>query len=140
MKHLIPKVSLIFLASFILFGCENQLVSISDVKTCLQESVVKNLCGIEKTVFRKDAPEIFVTAKMQNASEGAEITFVWTYMSENLEIDRVSAVSKNNGSVKIYSSLPKPEFEEGWPIGDYEIIISISDNSFEPVIKTFRVM
>lgn len=131
------KVALIVLLAIGLSACSFSVstASISDVKTGSEiedGEVVK-----EVKVFATDAPQIFVTAKLNNAPEGTKLTFLWRYLEDGgTDIDSVT-VETESGQNLAKSSLSMPT--EGWPPGDYEVVLKLDTDNSEPVRKKFSV-
>lgn len=109
--------------------------NLSNVKTGLEvkgSEVVK-----EVKVFSPDAPEIFVSANVNNAPDGTKLTFIWRYLEgKGQDIDSVSLVTESGQNVA-KSSLSKPT--QGWPPGDYEVVLKLSTDNSTPVRKKFQV-
>jgi len=113
-------------------------VSMSEIKTCL--SPVENICETEQTEFARDAAEIFVTAIINDATPNTKIDFNWKFINGNLEIDTNTLTSDQAGTVRLKSSLPKPLFEGGWPVGTYQILIKVQDHpEMRTIVKEFSI-
>jgi hypothetical protein len=83
---------------------------------------------IEKTdTFSTDTSEIFLSAKFSNAPSETEITSEWVYVEGEVEdlkdylIDTTSI--EVSGTDYLFFSMPSPD--QGWPIGQYEVILYI---------------
>lgn len=71
--------------------------------------------------FKPDAPEFICLAAVLRAPPETKITFVWTYKTQNIEIDR--AVVSVSGSKAVNSRLTRGE--KPWPLGDYVVHVYI---------------
>ena len=73
--------------------------------------------------YKPDAPEFICLAAVLRAPPETKITFVWTYKTQNIEIDR--AVVDVSGSKAVTSRLTRGE--NPWPVGDYVVRVYIDD-------------
>jgi len=73
--------------------------------------------------YKPDAPEFICLAAVLKAPPETKITFVWTYKTQNIEIDR--AVVDVSGSKAVHSTLTRGE--NPWPVGDYVVHVYIDD-------------
>ena len=136
MKKMIPILA--FLSAIIVFSsCNFSTANISDVKMCT--SIADNQCSADKPVFSTNTAEIFVSCHLNNAPNDTDVEFAWFYLGqERIPIDAVVLNSGEIiGNLKLNSSLSRPN--NGWPEGDYEIVITILGTEKEPVIKSFWV-
>lgn len=125
--------------SFIASACSTSVstANISGVKTCTEPSPDTGLCDEDQEVFSADTPSIAVTTELNNAPEGTELTFFWRYMEgEGVDIDSATIVSEN-GTNTAQSTLAGPE--NGWPAGEYEVVLDLGIENSESVTKSFRV-
>ncbi|MFK5855330.1 MAG: hypothetical protein QM503_04300 [Bacteroidota bacterium] len=139
MKKLIFLFGCVIIASIILSSCEFEVTTahIKDIKTCIYLN--GDLCEHENPIFSPNDPQIYVSCKLKNAPENTLVTFVWTYVEGNpIIIDKVTLNSSDYGiDVDLNSRLSQPN--SGWPIGSYEVVISIGNNDSSPHIKSFEV-
>lgn len=139
MKNITEFLGFTLMASIILTSCEFEVTTahIKDVKTCVYIS--GDLCDQENSVFNPNDPQIYVSCKLRNAPENTLVTFVWTYVEGNpIVIDEITLNSSDYGiNVDMNSSLSRPN--NGWPKGNYEVVIKIGDNDGSPKVKTFKV-
>lgn len=104
---------------------------------CSVDSFVDGECTEDQTEFARDTEELFVTIELKNApEEGTEITFTWRYLDE--DIDSISFEPGLNTGI-IFSNLPMPSFNGGWPAGTYQVTISLNSDNSDPIIKEFTV-
>ena len=96
---------------------------------------------IEKTAtFGVDAPEIFLSAKFSNAPSDTEIMAEWVYVEGEAEdlrdylIDAVSIYVAGTDYLSFSLSMP----EQGWPQGQYEVILYIDGEEAETVSFTVQ--
>jgi len=79
------------------------------------------------STFTTDIPEIFCSAKMNNAPADTKVTGKWVYVSgeakdlSNFEID--SATLNIDGTAYFSMSLSRPT--NGWPKGSYKLVYLI---------------
>ena len=128
----------VFFGAIAIFNsCNFSTANISDVKMCT--SITDNQCSTDKPVFNTNTPEIFVSCHLNNAPNDTEVEFAWFYLEQDrIPIDAVVLNSGDNiGTLNLNSSLSRPN--NGWPTGDYEIIITILDTEKEPMVKQFWV-
>lgn len=123
--------------AFVMHSCNVSTARITDVMVC--ESVTDNLCPADQPVFSSDAPDIYCSTVVKNAPGGTPVTFSWFYQGESrVAIDAVTLETPEGGtSFNLQSSLSRPT--NGWPIGMYEVVISLGTDNTEPVVKTFVV-
>ncbi len=111
--------------------------SLSEVKTCVEPEADSGLCDEDQEIFATDVPQITVTAELNSAPEGTELTFLWRYMEgEGEDIDSVAVVSQD-GTNTVQSSLLSPD--SGWPPGEYEVILDLDTDDSDSILKSFRV-
>lgn len=107
----------------------------SDLKTGLEikdSEVVKN---VDK--FKTDTPQIFASAKLNNAPDGTEVTITWKYLEgKGIVIDSVNLTTKSGENV-VNSTLTKPP--TNWPPGKYEVVFKINTDNAKPARKSFTV-
>jgi hypothetical protein len=94
---------------------------------------------IEKTnTFSVDTPEIFLSAKFSNAPSDTEIMTEWVYVEdEGLGDYLIDAVSIYvTGTNYLAFSMPMPG--QGWPQGQYEVIVYVDGEEVETVPFTVQ--
>jgi len=125
-----------FLISF-LNACNFSTANISDIKVC--SSINDNQCTTDKAIFNTNTPEIFVSCHLNNPPQNTQVEFAWFYLGDKrIPIDSVVLSSGENiGKLNLNSSLSKPN--NGWPTGDYEIVITLLETEKEPLTKQFEV-
>ncbi len=137
MKTKILSLFLIASCVFIMASsCEVSTANLTDVKMC--EIPEGDLCAEDQAEFATDLEEIYVTAVLNNAPEGTQVTFYWRYLDEDpvVEIDSVT-VDIEEVTSSIYSALTAPP--AGWPTGRYEVELKIHTDNAEPVKKQFEI-
>lgn len=126
-----------FFSFLLLLSCNFNSANINDVKVCT--SVTNNQCSVDKPFFEPNTPRIFASCHLNNAPADTQVEFAWFYLGqERIPIDAVTLNSGDNiGTVNMQSSLSRPN--NGWPLGDYEVVITILGTDKEPVVKAFWV-
>ena len=90
-------------------------------------------------VFTPDTPEIFCSVNLSNAPSDTEVSSEWIYVKSELEdvadylIDEVSITT--DGTRYVPFSVPRPD--NGWPTGDYKVVLYLDGN--EKTSVTFKV-
>jgi outer membrane biogenesis lipoprotein LolB len=130
MSKFIPAI----FAAFLLTACNISTANLSDVMSCTETQDV--LCAEDITTFATDTPEIYVSALLNNAPEGTLTTFSWRYITDDYHIDSITLESVDTATT-LQSSLNMPT--EGWPVGEYEVVLSINTDNSEPVHKKFSI-
>lgn len=85
--------------------------------------------------FPRAVSEIYGTALIAGVGKGKEITTKLFYVTQNLEVLSVTKDLAGSGEVTFTFAFPKPS--NGWPKGDYRLVISTSDGGTKTV--TFQV-
>jgi hypothetical protein len=88
-----------------------------------------------QSTFPRSVGEIHGTAFIAGVSTGKEITTQLFYVTRSLEVLSVTKDLTGSGEVTYTFAFPKPS--NGWPPGDYRLVISTSDGSTKTV--TFQV-
>jgi len=137
-KNIIIFIAIVVIG-FVIYngGCNFSTANINDVKMCT--SVNDNQCASDNSVFSQGTAEIFVSCHLNNAPNDTDVEFAWFYYGqEKVAIDAVKLNSGDNiGTINLQSSLSRPN--NGWPIGEYEIVITILETEKDPIIKKFSV-
>ena len=113
-----------------LVGCEGEVsfttASLSEATMC--QSVDKDMRPVNATsVFNADTPEIFCSVKLSNAPPDTEIKAEWIYIEgeaeglENYMIDEWSVITE--GTHYFSTSMTRPY--DGWPMGEYKVVLYI---------------
>lgn len=110
---------------------------IEEVKIC--DQISGSICQIDKAIFETNTPQIYVSCELRNPPGETQVQFSWYYLQNGrTEIDAVILDNGDEiGNVDMYSTLSRPN--NGWPKGDYEVVIKILDTEKDPVIKSFYV-
>lgn len=131
-------ISILFVVAFLgLTSCNFDSSNITDVKMCT--ALNDNQCDMDKPVFDAYTPTIYVSAHLNNAPTDTQVSFGWFYLGDDrILIDTVTLSSGDNiGTLNLQSGLSKPT--NGWPAGDYEVVITIIGTEKEPIVKQFWV-
>ena len=78
--------------------------------------------------FAPDTPVIYCSVKLSNAPDDTEIRSDWIYIKGELALKEHlidSAILTAGGTQYLSESLTSPD--EGWPRGDYKIVMYIND-------------
>lgn len=130
-------VLVIFLVIVLSFFFDLNTAHIEEVKIC--DRISGSICQVDKPIFETNTPQIYVSCELKNPPGETQVQFSW-YFIEN-ERTKIDSVVLNNedeiGNVDMYSSLNRPN--NGWPKGDYEVIIKILDTEKDPIVKSFYV-
>jgi hypothetical protein len=126
-----------FIIIAIVFDLDLNSAHIENVIVCTE--LAGEDCGNDQTFFQTNSPQIVVSCKLKNPPTETKVEFTWNYLSNGLtKIDAVVLNSGDHiGTVNMHSSLSRPN--NGWPVGDYEVIIRILDTEKEPISKKFFV-
>ncbi|RLD37836.1 MAG: hypothetical protein DRI74_05580 [Bacteroidetes bacterium] len=102
-------------------------------------SITDNQCPADNPVFNTNTPEIFLSCHLNNAPNDTDVEFAWFYLGQDkIPIDAVVLNSGENiGTLNLNSSLIRPN--NGWPMGNYEVVITIVGTEKEPITKSFQV-
>jgi hypothetical protein len=95
----------------------------------MAENVNEDLSPLNATdVFNIDAPEIHCSVKLSNAPVDTEVKGEWIYVEgegenvENYLIDSTILITEGTRYLDFSLSIP----DNGWPIGEYELVLSIN--------------
>lgn len=113
-----------------LTGCGGEVsfttASLSEATMC--QSVDENMQPVDATnVFTTDTPEIFCSVKLSNAPPDTEIKAEWIYIEGELEdvsnyqIDEWSTTTDGTRYISVAVTRPY----DGWPRGDYKVVLYI---------------
>mgnify|MGYP006879611488 CR=1 FL=1 len=99
-----------------------------------------DICETNNLIISPSDPNIYVSCKLKNAPQNTRVTFIWKYNDgeNSITIDEISLNSSDIGvNGDLNSSLSKPY--NGWPLGKYEVEISIDGDENDPRNKYFEV-
>lgn len=88
-----------------------------------------------RSIFPTSVAEIYGTALIAGAKKGQGVTTELFYMTKNLSVLSSTDNLPNDGEVTLTFAFPKPA--NGWPKGNYKLVISIADGATKTV--TFQV-
>ena len=138
MKKFFKYLFLIIIGIIILsFFFDLNSAHIEDVKMC--NSLGSNECTSDKPVFKPNTAQIFISCKLENPPMDTKVEFTWYYLMDGrTKIDAVIINSGEEiGTINLHSSLNQPN--NGWPLGDYEVVIKILETEKDPIIKSFWI-
>jgi hypothetical protein len=95
----------------------------------------KGVVAEHQSQFPTSVAEIYGTALISGAKKGQGVTTELFYMTKNLSVLTSTDNLPNDGEVTLTFAFPKPS--NGWPKGDYKLVISIADGATKTV--TFQV-
>lgn len=130
------------LGAMSLLACEVSTADLTNVKICNNATDSSGDCAEDITLFKTTDPVIYLSANLDNAPDGTTVTATWNYLkgdlgNEKQEIDTVTATSKDSGTLPFHASLSAPT--NGWPKGDYEVVLSLSSDNSTPITKQFSI-
>lgn len=130
------SIALVLALAIILSACSFSISTASLSHTRTGDTVKNNEVVKEVRVFNPDTPEIIVSTHLNKAPEGTKLMFSWRYLEGRVQdIDSVTVKTKSSENIA-KSSLSRPN--QGWPTGNYEVVLKLGDNS-KPVHKKFSV-
>jgi len=139
MKKFFKYLALIIIAIIVLaiFVGDLNSAHIENVKVCTELS--GESCENNQVFFQSNSPQIVVSCELKNPPTNTKVEFSWNYLSNGLtKIDAVTLSSGDHiGTLNMHSSLNRPN--NGWPTGDYEVVIRILDTEKEPYVKKFSI-
>ncbi|MBN1152709.1 MAG: hypothetical protein JXA58_05800 [Dehalococcoidia bacterium] len=142
MRTSVRRAMLVLLAACLmgasLAGCGGEVsfttASLSEATMCLGvDGDSKPLNPTDE--FSVNTPEIFCSVKLSNAPDDTEVLAEWVYVKgeaegvEDYVIDTVSVTA--GGTVYMWFSLERPD--TGWPVGEYELNLSVDGKKKETV-------
>ena len=95
----------------------------------------KGVVTEHQSKFPTSVAEIYGTALISGAKKGQGVTTELFYMTKNLSVLTSTDNLPNDGEVTLTFAFPKPS--NGWPKGDYKLVISIAGGATKAV--TFQV-
>ena len=98
-------------------------------------------CITEMAVLPVTSPGVRVKANVSTAPVGTTVEARWRYvegiLGASMDIETVSLTKNDEAITWVQSSLKQPE--GGWPIGEYEVALSVPPDSADITIKRFFV-
>lgn len=139
-KYIMRNSLLIILIAILLNSCEYSVTTahIENITTCV--TMEGEICKSSVSIFSPLDKIIYVSCELKNAPQNTLVTFIWKYTDgkDPIIIDKITLNSSDIGiNVDLSSSLSIPY--NGWPIGKYEIDISIDGQNNNPIVKYFEV-
>jgi len=132
---------LLIVLSLILFssGCKYKLNSIiiDNIKIC--STITGNQCLSDNPNFSPSTKQVFVSCTIKNAPRNTNIDFSWFYNGQSKTIITSSQLNPDyhTESYVLYNSIQRPL--NGWPVGEYEVKISLIGTDKETIVKKFTV-
>ncbi len=121
------------------FGCKTKSNSIiiDNIKMC--SNITGTQCQSDNPNFSPSAKQVFISCTIKNISRDTNVDFSWFYNGQTKTIITSSQIvpDRHSDESLIYSSISKPI--NGWPIGEYEVKISIVGTDKETIVKKFTV-
>lgn len=132
--------SLLGVCMGVLVGCSSKVDrQPTNVVLCARNAQYE--CFDSQLTFSANTADIMVNAGLENVLEQTQITVQWTYLDGELgqpvEIDSTIFEKTDGGVISMYAILSRPD--NGWPQGDYEVVLSSDENNVEPVIVPFAI-
>ena len=113
--------------------------SLSDLQVCT--SINSDFqCDSNASQFDTTTPEINASVVINDASPDNEVTFVWTFVDSDLEIDAVTYSLSNldkSDRYQIASFLSIPN--NGWPTGNYQVEVFLDDVNTSSIARQFSI-
>jgi len=129
----------VFYFATFLAGCNTNISSttIDNVKMC--SSIAGQQCQSDNPNFSPSTNEVYISCALKNSVKNTSVDFSWYYNGKHRMLITSTQVNPGTQSSTyfIHSSLTRPG--NGWPIGEYEVKISIIGSNKEPLIKKFTV-
>lgn len=132
---IMPILSIVILSS-----CEFEVTTAHIENITICSALDGEICESGIAIFNPTDPTIHVSCKLKNAPNNTLVTFIWKYTEgeEPIIIDEITLNSSDKGiNLNMHTSLSKPYND--WPIGKYEIEITIHDSSNAPLVKYFEI-
>ncbi|MDO9510604.1 MAG: hypothetical protein Q7J34_02490 [Bacteroidales bacterium] len=128
---------MVLLTGAVFTACNVTTANLSDIKMC--EQLDGKLCAADQIVFTTNAAELYLSCKLNNAPAETKVKFSWFFLGEEkVFIDEVALTTDGSQTqYELHSSLSKPN--NGWPAGNYEVIITIDANEASSITKLFSI-
>jgi hypothetical protein len=95
----------------------------------------KGVVAQHQSNFTSSAADIYGTALIAGATKGQAVTTELFYVTKKLKIISSTDDLTEDGEVTFIFAFPKPD--KGWPLGDYKLVITLTDRATKSV--TFQV-
>ena len=113
--------------------------TLENIKMCV-EKPENQTCASDTAQFNTTTPKIFATADLKYAPEGTKVKIDWKYLGGDTvkatDIASVDLVTKSDTNI-VFSNLNAPP--NGFPEGNYEVVISLGIDNSKPISKQFSV-
>ena len=113
--------------------------TLENIKMCV-EKPENQTCASDTAQFNTTTPKIFATADLKYAPEGTKVKIDWKYLGGDTvkatDIASVDLVTKSDTNI-VFSNLNAPP--NGFPEGNYEVVISLGTDNSKPISKQFSV-
>ena len=136
----IKSILLLVTTSLIITSCEVEVTTAHIENITICTTLDGETCESNNPIISPSDPNIYVSCELQNAPQNTLITFIWKYTDgeDPIIIDEIILNSSDIGvNVNLNSSLSRPY--NGWPIGRYEVEVSIDGDENDTLIKYFEV-
>lgn len=132
--------SLLSVCMSVIVGCSSKVDrQPNNVVLCARNA--QHECLDSQLTFSANTSDIMVNAGLENVLERTRITVQWTYLDgelgQSVEIDSTVFEKTDSGIISMYAVLSRPT--NGWPQGDYEVMLSSDENNVDPVIIPFSI-
>ena len=113
--------------------------TLDNIKMCV-EKPENQTCASDTAQFNTTAPKIFATADLRNAPEGTKVKIVWKALEGDpvkaTDVASIDLVTKSDTNL-VSSNLNVPP--NGFPEGNYEVVISLGTDNSKPMSKKFSI-
>ena len=132
--------SSVLLSGLLLTSCASGANrQVSDVIVCAYNT--RHECSESQVMFPAMTPDIMVNANLENVIEGTAIEVQWVYIDGELErsVEIADTVFRKSAPsiTSMYAILRRPD--NGWPAGNYEVILSSDESNVDPVHYPFSI-
>ena len=114
--------------------------TLENIKMCEKLENKNQTCASDTAQFDTTTPQIFATADLKYAPEGTKVKIDWKYLGGDTvkatDIASVDLVTKSDTNI-VFSNLNAPP--NGFPEGNYEVVISLGTDNSKPISKQFSV-
>lgn len=141
MKSIVSIFLPILLFVTLFTSCQQGPVEITDIQTCTSVNG-EGLCTENHPEIGSDADTVFVTGMLRNTPRNTDIEIIWNYIGDgSFDKEEITILEVNTedrtGDMPLFTHLSPPD--EGWPLGEYEVIFDVKVEGFKPVTATFSI-
>jgi hypothetical protein len=113
--------------------------TLENIKMCV-EKPENQTCASDTAQFDTAIPKIFATADLKFAPEGTKVKIDWKYLggdtAKATDIASIDLVTESDTNL-VSSNLNAPS--NGFPEGNYEVVISLGTDNSKPISKKFSI-